>query len=207
MKIIDTRGKLCPLPLIMLKKEVDQTPIGESISVITDNETAKCNLCDYIRELGATVTEKKEDGYTTLSFQVSRHSEKAAPMSCPSTSAPTTSPTPKGDYVIVAKSNKMGTGDEELGGILMRAFINAIGELDHLPTHIILYNSGVLLAIKGTDTADTLAQLNDKHGIRIIVCGTCADFYGIKDKIQTGTISNMYRIMELQANAGHVIYP
>uniref|UniRef100_UPI00359F2F4B sulfurtransferase TusA family protein n=1 Tax=Porphyromonas loveana TaxID=1884669 RepID=UPI00359F2F4B len=64
MKVIDTRGKLCPLPLILLKKAVDGAPVGEEIAVMTDNETAKGNLRDYIRELGATATEQEEDGYT-----------------------------------------------------------------------------------------------------------------------------------------------
>lgn len=204
MKVIDTRGKLCPLPLIMLKKAVDGTPVGEEIAVMTDNETAKGNLRDYIRELGATATEQEEDGYTTLTFRVAMHIEEPAPATCPTETAPATA---KGDYVIVARSNKMGRGEDELGTILMRAFVNAIGELDRLPSHIILYNSGVLLAVEGTDTADTLAALNEQHGIPIIVCGTCADYFEIKERLRVGTISNMYRIMQLQAEAGHVLYP
>ena len=204
MKVIDTRGKLCPLPLIMLKKAVDVTPVGEEIAVMTDNETAKGNLRDYIRELGATATEQEEDGYTTLTFRVAMHIEEPAPATCPTETAHATA---KGDYVIVARSNKMGRGEDELGTILMRAFVNAIGELDRLPSHIILYNSGVLLAVEGTDTADTLAALNEQHGIPIIVCGTCADYFEIKERLRVGTISNMYRIMQLQTEAGHVLYP
>ncbi len=204
MKVIDTRGKLCPLPLIMLKKAVDGTPVGEEIAVMTDNETAKGNLRDYIRELGATATEQEEDGYTTLTFRVTMHIEEPAPATCPTVTAPATA---KGDYVIVARSNKMGRGEDELGSILMRAFVNAIGELDRLPSHIILYNSGVLLAVEGSDTADTLAALNEQHGIPIIVCGTCADYFEVKERLRVGTISNMYRIMQLQAEADHVLYP
>ena len=102
MKVVDTRGKLCPLPLILLKKAVDGTPVGEEISVMTDNETAKCNLRDYIGELGAVAIESEEGDYTTLTFRVSTHIEEAAPTSCPAEHPHTVA---QGDYLIVAKQS------------------------------------------------------------------------------------------------------
>ena len=40
-----------------------------------------------------------------------------------------------------------------------------------------------------------------------MTCGTCLDFYGIKDKLAVGTVTNMYEIVETMENAGKVIRP
>ena len=34
------------------------------------------------------------------------------------------------------------------------------------------------------------------NGVKIISCGTCLDFYGLKEKLAVGEISNMYTIYE-----------
>jgi len=88
----------------------------------------------------------------------------------------------------------------------MRAFVNSLKEADKLPTAILLYNSGVKIALKGTDTALSLQELEDK-GIAIIACGTCIEYYGIKESLAVGMISNMYTITRYLSEAGHVVYP
>lgn len=40
-----------------------------------------------------------------------------------------------------------------------------------------------------------------------MTCGTCLDFYGLKEKLQVGIISNMYDIVEAQMNASLIIRP
>jgi intracellular sulfur oxidation DsrE/DsrF family protein len=77
--------------------------------------------------------------------------------------------------------------------------------MDNLPTHIVMYNGGINLALKDTDTAIALGELEDK-GVTIIVCGTCVDFYRVKEKVAVGRISNMYQIANILAEAGHVVY-
>ena len=44
-------------------------------------------------------------------------------------------------------------------------------------------------------------------GATIMTCGTCLDFYGLKDKLQVGIISNMYDIVEAQMGASLIIRP
>ena len=40
MKQIDTRGQLCPAPLILAKKGIEEATAGEIIEILTDNDTA-----------------------------------------------------------------------------------------------------------------------------------------------------------------------
>ena len=100
----------------------------------------------------------------------------------------------------------MGEGEAELGQILLRAFINSLKEADKLPSAILLYNNGVKVALKGTDTALSLQALEEK-GIVIIACGTCLDYYEVKDKLAVGMISNMYTLTRYMSEAGHIVYP
>ena len=47
----------------------------------------------------------------------------------------------------------------------------------------------------------------EEQGTVIMTCGTCLDFYGIKDKLAVGTVTNMYSIVETLQNAEKVIRP
>ena len=51
---------------------------------------------------------------------------------------------------------------------------------------------------------DDLKKLQEK-GVEIISCGTCLDYFGLKEKLLVGEISNMYTIYETLFNAGKVI--
>ncbi|MGL5921227.1 MAG: sulfurtransferase TusA family protein, partial [Bacteroidales bacterium] len=52
MKTIDTRGLLCPAPLIHTKKAIKEAQGGETLEVLLDNETACQNVSSYLKELG-----------------------------------------------------------------------------------------------------------------------------------------------------------
>lgn len=200
MKQINTLGKLCPAPLILTKKGITEAAEGEVIEVITDNETAFQNLMSYLAELKITPSHKQEGTLYTITFEkpatVNEAVDAAAYCNSPQSKA----------YVVAIKGNTMGTGDDELGKILLRAFINSLKEVDTLPEAIVLYNSGVMVALKGTDTAASLQELEEK-GVSIIACGTCLDYYDVKNQLAVGMIGNMYKITSLLANTGHVIYP
>ncbi len=44
-----------------------------------------------------------------------------------------------------------------------------------------------------------------ESGVKILSCGTCLDFYGIKDDLAIGEISNMYTIVESMNTSNKVI--
>ncbi len=201
MQTIDTRGHLCPTPLIMAKKAITAANAGDELLILSDNATSCQNLMQYLTDLGANPLQTDQGNEFHIAIRVPQH--KSEPVQA---EAYCSTPEASAHYVVVIKSDKMGQGDDALGSILIRAFINSLKEADRLPTHIILYNAGVKLALKSTDTGESLSDLHGL-GIEIIVCGTCADYFAIKEQLAVGTISNMYQITKLTAQAGHVVYP
>ncbi|MGL4993636.1 MAG: sulfurtransferase-like selenium metabolism protein YedF [Bacteroidales bacterium] len=201
MTTIDTSGLLCPAPLIHTKRAIKTAKEGEIIEILLDNQTACSNVKAYLDELGIDSEVNISDNTQHIRFYVPEKIDET--ISADSFCKPATDTK---EYVVVLKSEYMGEGDPSLGMLLMRGFINSLKEADKLPNHIILYNSGVKLAIEGSDTAESLAQM-ENSGVSIVCCGTCVDFYELKSKIKTGTISNMFRITELTTKAAHIIYP
>lgn len=199
MKQIDTRGQLCPAPLIMAKKGIGEAASGEEIEILTDNDTALCNLKNYLTELKLTPQIRKEGEVHILTVTKSEIPAESA-------AAESFCKTPDADYIVVIKSDTMGVGEVELGHILLRAFVNSLIEADKLPKAILLYNNGVKVALKGTDTALSLQALEEK-GVAIIACGTCVDYYGVKEQLTVGMISNMYTLTRYMSEAGHIVYP
>ena len=100
----------------------------------------------------------------------------------------------------------MGEGENELGEILIKAFINTIAEVSPLPGAIVFYNSGIFLTVEGSAVLESLQQL-EKSGVKILVCGTCLEYYQKKEHIRAGIISNMYTILETLSSAKHIISP
>jgi selenium metabolism protein YedF len=108
--------------------------------------------------------------------------------------------------VVVLSGNVMGTGDEKLGTSLMKAFVFAVTKQDVLPETIVCYNTGAYLTCEGADTLEDLKSL-EAEGVNILTCGTCLDFYGIKDKLAVGTVTNMYEIVETMEKARTIVRP
>lgn len=205
MYTIDTKGHLCPEPLIMARNGLKEVKEGEKVLIISDNETSYQNLMSFLTDLGANpVASKKGYEYHIEATKPAKSSPQAENNPEQYCSVPGGAP-PATDYVVVARSSRMGEGDPELGDLLVRGYLNALKGMDHLPTYIIMYNGGVKLSLEGTDTALALGELEDK-GVSIIVCGTCVDYYKVKDKVSVGRISNMYQIATILAEAGHVVY-
>jgi selenium metabolism protein yedF len=100
------------------------------------------------------------------------------------------------DYAVIINSDKMGTGDEEFGKKLLEGFVYALAEQDVLPKFVVCYNSGVKLTTENEKTINDLKAL-EANGCEVLSCGLCLDFYGLKEKVRIGSITNMYRIAEI----------
>ena len=106
----------------------------------------------------------------------------------------------------VTSSDRMGTGNDELGKVLIKGFIFAVTQLDKLPKTMLFYNGGATLTTEGSDSLEDLKSL-EAQGVEIMTCGTCLDYYGLKDKLAVGSVTNMYSIVETQAKATKIIKP
>lgn len=98
--------------------------------------------------------------------------------------------------VVVINSDKMGQGDEELGSRLMRNFLAKLIDEERKPHLIVLYNSGVKLAARGSPVLESLQSL-ENLGVTVISCGTCVNFYGLAEQMQAGRVTNMPEIVKV----------
>ncbi len=201
MKIIDTKGLTCPRPLIMLKEALLEVNAGDQLQVITDNPTSLKNLLSYLRDQGANPEVSTEGKVHTIDTL-----RPEAPVADSDPAAYCTTGTVINDYVVCLKSSLMGEGDPDLGKVLMETFVENLKLQNHLPTHVVLFNSGVKLAMKESPVCSSLSEL-EELGCRIMLCGTCIDHYGLQYEIGVGMISNMVSITEILIQTGHVITP
>ncbi len=204
-KTLDTRGMMCPAPIIEVRKEIKKSNTGDQIEVLVDNDVAYSNLVNYLSELGIQTACSKKDFVHTITFTMLKADELASESSTTQASI-IADATKISDYAVVIKSDTMGEGDSRLGEMLLRGYLNALVETDNLPEYVALYNGGVKCAIEGTDTQAALSSLEAK-GVRIVICGACVDFYELAEKIAVGEIRNMYKITEITSMASHVVYP
>ena len=111
-----------------------------------------------------------------------------------------------GPSVIVFAENKMGRGNDELGAVLIRSFIHTVLQEKQKPDMMIFYNTGVHLALEGSDTLEDLKKIA-AAGVEILVCGTCLNFFNVKEKLGVGIVSNMYDIAGAMNRAGRLVVP
>ena len=193
MKKIDCRGLACPQPVMETKKALDLSE-GKEIVVLVDNPTSRENVSRFAASQGYQVSLTEEKGYSAISIRKGggeRREEKPTP---PKASI-------EGGLVFFIDSDSMGRGSEELGGILMRAFLHTLGEADFKPQKMILVNNGVKLACEGSPALEDLQTLASQ-GVEILACGTCLNYFELKEKLRAGRVSNMYEILNALSQAG-----
>ncbi|MEL3906701.1 MAG: sulfurtransferase-like selenium metabolism protein YedF [Treponema sp.] len=197
---VNAMGKVCPIPVIMTKKVIRENSAGENILIRVDNEIATQNLAKMAAQLNITssVTKVKDGEYTVLyDFE---GCEACTVMSDSALLAPS-----EDEYTVVINSDMMGSGNEEFGKKLLENFVYALTEQDRIPKMVVMYNSGVRLATENEKTVKDLLVLQEK-GTEILACGLCLDFYGLKEKLQVGSPTNMYRIVEIM-RTNKVVHP
>ena len=200
-KTLDCMGMACPLPVINAKKAIEAFTEDGILHVKVDNDTAVQNLTRLGEHNGFVVTTVKHgEKAFTVTMQV-----KAGAAQVPAEATTCKAPERSGK-VVVLSADTMGAGDEKLGRKLMKAFIFALTSQDEAPEKVICYNSGAYLTTRDPDTVKDLKTL-EEAGTTVMTCGTCLDYYGLKEELKVGVISNMYDIVEAQMKAASVIRP
>ena len=190
MITVNAMGDNCPIPVIKTKKAMAALTGPETIEVLVDNEIAVQNVTKMASSSGGKVTsEKLGDAEYKVTIEM-----EGAPAA------------DEADTVVVVSSDRMGSGNDELGKVLIKGFIFAVTQLDTLPKTMLFYNGGATLTTEGSDSLEDLKSL-EAQGVEIMTCGTCLDYYGLKDKLAVGTVTNMYSIVETMAKAGRIVRP
>jgi selenium metabolism protein YedF len=201
---VDARGLACPQPVIKTRKMLEEFPDGNFL-VIVDNENSRDNVMRMLANRGyeSTSDTKGTDFVIHVGSSTNKelHNKELEPaeVSCDTG-------TGTRNCVIYLKSNQMGVGDEKLGSILIRGFLQTLKDISPIPTTIVCVNSGVFLTTENEDTINALKEL-ETLGVTVLSCGTCLDFYEVKDKLAVGKISNMLEIAETLCNADNVVSP
>ena len=197
-EIVDARGMACPAPVVKTREALQRG--CREFEVLVDNPTARDNVTRFAASQGCAVEVSEEKG--TFRLAIRREGEAGeAPVEPPASESPVR---PEEKTVVVLSADVMGRGEEELGRILMKAFLNTLSECDNPPWSLVLFNRGVLLSVEGADTVPALSALAER-GTKILVCGTCLDYFGLKEKVAVGTVSNMFEILETMLVASNSI--
>ena len=191
MSVIDCRGLACPQPVVTTKKALDQIEEGNLI-VIVNNAVSSNNVERFVLSQGCSVEVEEKGGEFHLHIRKAKIAEESKR---------------RGQKVVVyVNSQFLGVGEEALGTILIRSFFRTLLDSETKPFRMIFINSGVRLTSEGSEVLETLKSLSVK-GVEILSCGTCLDFYGLKEKVKVGMISNMYDIVQSLMEADRVIRP
>lgn len=191
MKTIDCRNMACPVPVITVKKALEEQ--GE-LEVLLDDGAPRENVGRFARNRGCRVSEQPDGaGGWRLAITAGEGSVK-----------PDAGGAVNGERVLLIGSNRLGDGPEELGMLLMKNFIHTLLETAEPPSRILFLNTGVFLTTEGSDVLEALNKLGDM-GVEILSCGLCLDFFGRKEKLGAGGTTNMLTIAESLLGAGRVI--
>lgn len=107
--------------------------------------------------------------------------------------------------VIIFKNNGLGlTSEQPLKEKLAKTFLTLTGQNQNLPRAICFYTEGVKLACEGSPVLDELRSLETK-GVRLILCQTCLDYFGLMDKVHVGIVGGMGDIITTMWQADSVI--
>ncbi len=186
---IDAMGKACPQPVILAKQALEAGQVPLTIDV--DNPTAVENLKRMAASRGVEAQVSEAEGRYSVTFQQS--GQAAQPQA------------QKGSYGVFIGKEWVGDGDPTLGGNLMKMFLYTLSQSEDVPTALLFMNGGVKLpAGDAADVIDSIRALEQK-GAAVLVCGTCLNFFGIADKLQVGTVSNMYDIVSKMQACDKVI--
>jgi len=193
---VNAVGKLCPQPVVMTQKALSEA--GKAgVVVFVDNETARDNVVKMAEKGGLKVKVYRK---TIKGFKV-EIKKSFLPENKKSNKAKKA--VLKEKIVYLFESDFIGT-NRELGKVLSNGFLNAIEQLPEKQSSIILISKGVKLAIKKSYVLNRLKSLEGK-GFDILICGTCLDYFKIREKVDAGKISNALEIMECMTEADKVI--
>lgn len=190
MNTIDCRKMACPAPVISVKKALETQT---EIIVLLDDGAPYENVSRFAKNRGFSVQEERKDTGWALTITAGSPVDSSA-----------SNVSKSDDVVFMITSDRLGDGPDDLGRLLMKNFIHSLLEASSQPSRMLFLNSGVRLTAEGSDVLEGLDKLAGM-GVEILSCGLCLDFFGIKDKLRSGTTTNMLTTVETILSHDRVI--
>ncbi len=94
--------------------------------------------------------------------------------------------------------------DRDFSREMLDKFLHALESQALKPEAICFYTEGVKLACIGSPVLFSL-RLIEKMGVRLMICTSCLEYYGLKDKVAAGQVAGMNDIVQLMLEADTVI--
>ncbi len=192
---LDARGLPCPQPVILARKALAEGGF-DTLEITVDDAASRENLLKFGAYAKCQVEAVDEGGLTRI---------RLSPQGFTPASALTEAcPLPEGSSgggpveVVLLSADGIGQGDPELARLLMRGFVYTLTEAERVPRRLLLMNSGVKLAVEGSESLANLQKL-EARGVEVLACGTCLEFFGLTSRLAVGGSTNMYEI------AGHLM--
>lgn len=215
-KLVNAIGDPCPIPVVKTKNAIKELNGQKGcVETLVDNEIAVQNLTKMaVQKQYGVSSEKMEENKFRVIMEIPSLQESNDDVShgkslneenrnedicCIPDER-------KKNTVVVISSSLMGEGDPELGTALMKSYLYALAQQDELPGTLLFYNGGVKLTCEDSASLEDLKSL-EAQGVEILSCGTCLNFYGLTEKLQVGSVTNMYVIAEKMSQADLIIKP
>lgn len=206
MKTVDTRGLVCPAPLIKTRQGLNEAAPDEPVQILIDNPTSLSNVKRYLTDNKLEFTVREEGTLATVTVTRGRADEISANETEYCTTDSLKPPSGSRQTVVAVTSDRMGSGDDELGLKLMISFFRTLVMLEPAPSAVVFYNAGVKLAMDDSTVLDHIRELAGR-GTSIYLCSTCISHFGIRDRLPVGSFSDMYQILNVLKDADHIIRP
>lgn len=206
MKTVDTRGLTCPAPLIKARQGLTEAATDEAVQILIDNPTSLSNVKRYLTDNRLEFTVREEGNLAIVTVTRGAGGEISANETeyCTTDSPEASSGIRK--TVVAVTSERMGSGDDELGSKLIVSFFRTLVLLEPTPAAVVFYNAGVKMALDDSPVLEHLKELKER-GTGIYLCSTCINHFGIKDRLPVGSFSDMYQILNVLKDADHIIRP
>jgi len=107
------------------------------------------------------------------------------------------------DTLILFTRFGMGDAPAELQKKLATTFLTLLSQ-DTPPGIIAFYGEGIKLTCEGSPVLELLRALSDQ-GVRLVVCQTFLDSFGLRDKVRVGIVGGMGDIIAAMNGADKVI--
>jgi len=186
-RIFDLKNLECPKPVIETKKILEKYK-GEQIEIILNSQTALENVKRLLTNSNISFLQRQEECDFILNFINTGIDNKdiRLDISCETNFKKN----------IIITSQCLGREDEKLGKILMKSFFYSLAESSLKPKNLFFINSGVFLTTQGSQVIEELKKISSA-GTLIYSCGTCLDYYNLKDNLIIGSVGNMTILLEL----------
>ena len=107
---------------------------------------------------------------------------------------------------LYLNSNQMGMGDAVLGKKLLKSFLAELAKSEIQIDLIGCVNTAVYLTTEGSEVLESLKSL-ESRGAKIASCGTCLDFFQLREKVAIGQVGTMDMTVQVMSTADKVIKP